>query len=56
MNYIFATKMQIFESNSKNTISTTKFNFSEPLDFNVSLFLKIDKFEGPKPHSPLKSA
>ena len=40
--------MQIFESSNRNTISTTALNYGGPL-------LKIDRFEGAKPHSPLKS-
>ena len=43
--------MQIFYSNNK------KHDFDHKIklhwDFDVSFFLKIDTFEGPKPHSPL---
>ena len=45
--------MQIFESNDKNMVSTTKSNYRETLGLKC-FFLKIDKFEGPKSHSPLK--
>ena len=45
--------MQIFESSNKNTISTTTLNYGDHWDFDVSIFLKIDRFEGAKPHSPL---
>ena len=45
--------MQIFASNNKNTVSTTKLNYRETLWLKC-FFLQIDKFEGPKFHSPLK--
>ena len=43
--------MQIFESN-KHSISTT----GDLWDVGVSFFLKMDRFEGAKPHSPLNVA
>ena len=46
--------MLIFESSDKNTISTTTLNYGDHWDFDESIFLKIDRFEGAKPHSPLK--
>ena len=46
--------MQIFEPNNNNTISNTALNYGNHLDFDVSIFLKIDTFEGAKYHSPLK--
>ena len=45
--------MQIFESSNKNTISTTNLTTGDHWDFDVSIFLKIDRFESAKPHSPL---
>ena len=43
----FPTQMQIFESNNKNTISTTTLNYGEPLGIGcIMFFLKIDRFEG----------
>ena len=54
MNDIFPTKMQTFESNNEITISTTTLNCGEPLVLKLSVFLKIDKFEGTKAHSPFK--
>ena len=48
-------KMQIFESSNKNTISTTALNYGDHWDFDVSIFLKMDRFEGAKPHNPLKT-
>ena len=47
--------MQIFESNDKNTISTTTLNYGEPLGFWLSIFLKIDRLGGAKPRSPLNA-
>ena len=49
--------MQIFESNNKNTISTTALNYGKPRGlwcFCIIFFLKFDRFERAKPHSPLK--
>ena len=36
-------------------ISTTTLNYGDLWDFDVSIFLKIDRFEGAKPHSLLNA-
>ena len=46
--------MQIFASNNKNTVSTTKIKLQGNTATLMGFLLQIDKFEGPKFHSPLK--
>ena len=55
--YLFPTKMHIFESNNKNTISTSKLNCGNHWDFNVSFCLyKSINLKVPNLTAPLSTA
>ena len=43
----------IFESSNKNTISTTTLNYGDHWDFDVSIFLKIDRLQVSNLTAPL---
>ena len=57
MNYIFFPQKCKFSNQiTKTSFRLQHWSMGNHWDFDVSIFLKIDRFEGAKPHSPLNSA